>query len=53
MIYIGMDIQKYISTAVVIDDNEKILEPHIDFKTDNEALDKVMDRYPVEEQRSS
>ena len=48
MIYIGMDIQKYISTAVVIDDNEKILEQHIDFKTDNEALDKVMDRYPVE-----
>ena len=48
MIYIGMDIQKYISTAVVIDDNEKILEQRIDFKADNETLDEVIGRYPVD-----
>lgn len=47
MIYIGMDIQKYISTAVAIDDNEKIIAQHIDFKTNDETLDEVIGNYPV------
>ena len=31
MNYIGIDVQKRISTAVVIDDNEKILAQYVDF----------------------
>ena len=39
MNYIGMDIQKRTSTAVVIDDNEKVLEQFVSFETKDEDFD--------------
>lgn len=45
MTYIGVDIQKFISTAVVINDDEKIVAQYIDFETTPEGLDKVFDNY--------
>ena len=47
MNYIGIDVQKRISTAVVIDDNEKILAQYVDFETNNEMLDEILKKYPV------
>jgi transposase len=47
MNYIGIDVQKRISAAVVIDDNEKILVQYVDFETNNEMLDEILKKYPV------
>lgn len=46
MNYIGIDVQKRISTAVVINDDEKILAQYVDFETNDEMLDEVMKKYP-------
>lgn len=46
MYYIGMDIQKRISTAVVIDDDEKTIAQYVDFETKDEMLDTVVKSYP-------
>ncbi len=47
MYYIGMDIQKRISTAVVIDDDEKTIAQYVDFETKGEMLDTVVKSYPL------
>ena len=48
MNYIGMDIQKRTSTAVVIDDNEKILEQFVSFETKDEDFDRILENHPPE-----
>ena len=46
MHYTGIDVQKTISTAVVIDDNEKVIDQLLNFRTDDEGLRIFMDRHP-------
>ena len=47
MNYIGMDIQKRTSTAVVIDDNEKVLEQFVSFETKDEDFDRILENILV------
>ncbi len=45
MNYIGIDVHKQIRTAVVLDDNEKVINQIVDFETSDEGLKCVSERY--------
>lgn len=45
MHYIGIDVHKQICTAVVLDDNEKVIDQIVDFETSDQGLRCIADRY--------
>lgn len=45
MHYIGIDVHKRICTAVVLDDNEKVIDQMIDFETSDRGLSFITERY--------
>ena len=48
MHYIGIDVHKRICTAVVLDDNEKVVDQIVDFETSDKGLGFITDRYGPE-----
>lgn len=42
----GIDVQKTISTAVIIDDNEKVIEQIVDFETSDEGFGHILTNHP-------
>lgn len=51
MHYIGIDVHKRICTAVVLDDNEKVVDQIIDFETSDQGLSFVAERYRPDDSR--
>ena len=51
MHYIGIDVHKRICTAVVLDDNEKVVDQIVDFETSDKGLGFITDRYGPEDCR--
>ncbi len=51
MNYIGIDVHKRICTAVVLDDNEKVVDQIVDFETSDEGLGFIAGRYSPDDSR--
>ncbi len=49
MNYIGIDVHKSICTAVVMNDDEKVIDQIIDFGTNDEGCSFIVDRYSPED----
>ena len=49
MNYIGIDVHKSICTAVVMNDDEKVVDQIIDFGTNDEGYSFIIDHYSPED----
>ena len=49
MNYIGIDVHKSICTAVVMNDDEKVIDQIIDFGTNDEGCSFIVDHYSPED----